>query len=85
MKFINEKYEKFVPYEYIYNKIYTDRNQYVRNIATIYDILNFNNKFKILNIKILNNIYRDLEYYVKLFEKPKYKNEMRQELLLFLF
>ena len=71
LKFIKNKYQDFVPYEYNKNndKIIINREQYVRNIATIYDILIFNKKVKILDNKFFEKIYRDLEYYVELYKK----------------
>lgn len=80
LEFIKNKYKKFIPYEYNNDKIIINKEQYVRNIATIYDILIFNKRVKILdnNNKILKNINRDLEYYIKMYKKPKYKKQMRQ-------
>lgn len=80
LKFIKNKYQDFVPYFYEYNndKIIINKEQYVRNVATIYDILIFNKRVKILDNKFFQKINRDLEYYIKLYKKPKYKKQMRQ-------
>lgn len=80
LKFIKNKYQDFVPYEYNKNndEIIVNREQYVRNIATIYDILIFNKKVKILDNKFFEKINRDLDYYVELYKKSNYQEEMRQ-------
>jgi hypothetical protein len=62
--FLNKYYVEFVPYEIISNKIIIDRKQYVRNIATIYDIKRF---IKNINTNVKQLIKKNLNYYIKLY------------------
>ena len=58
--FINKNYGGFIPYSLIYKnsnlKISIDKNQYVRNIATILDILNLDLLDINLDAKVLKII-----------------------------
>jgi AMMECR1 domain-containing protein len=62
--FIKSKYKDFIPYEVINNKNRTNKEQYVRNIATINDILSTG---LILRDKMINN----LDYYKKKYQDNK--------------
>lgn len=65
--FFNKYYTDFVPYEVSKGKIIIDKKEYVRNIATIYDIL------KLLNVEdsVRQAAQQNLEYYISLYlENP---------------
>lgn len=67
--FIQNKYNDFIPYELKNNRITTNKKQYVRNIATINDILSTG---LVLQNKMINN----LSYYKNIYKKNK--NSIRQ-------
>ena len=69
---IKQNYKTFIPYEYK-NKFIIDKKQYVRNLATINDILYFNNY---LPNHIINKCLRDLKYYEKIIKSDI--NSIRQ-------
>ena len=62
--FLNKYYVDFIPYEIISNKIIIDKYQYVRNIATLYDIKTF---IKNINTSVKKLIKENLNYYIKLY------------------
>jgi hypothetical protein len=62
--FLNKYYVEFIPYEIFSNKIIIDKNQYVRNIAILYDIKNF---IKNINTNVKQLIKKNLNYYIKLY------------------
>ena len=62
--FLNQYYIEFIPYEISNNKIIINKNEYVRNIATLYDIKNF---IKNININVKQLIKKNLNYYIKLY------------------
>jgi len=69
LSFVYQKYgynrEVGIPYEYIGTIVQYDEKQYVRNIATIHDILMF---MDLLPSKLINKCIKDLEYYRKIIE-----------------
>ena len=74
--FVNKHYTNFVPYSMINGHVIVDKSDYVRNLASIYDILKMEQYgYKITN-KVYGAIINNIEYY-----KQKYrldKNNMRQ-------
>jgi hypothetical protein len=72
-QFISKNYNNFIPYEVVNNKSRVDESQFVRNIASINDILTYDFVFK---KKITTNIVNNLEFYK---DKFNLKNKpMRQ-------
>ena len=61
-QFIEKFYTTFVPYSY-QTKVLIDKEQYVRNCATLYDILQFGNP----SLQIKKKIVRDIKYYLELY------------------
>ena len=75
-KFINTKYGKFVPYMVSNNNIVIIKSENIRNLATIYDILQMANYGFLLNDFVLNAIQDNLNFYKnKYFDNP---NKLRQ-------
>ena len=62
-KFVEKNYTVFVPYSY-QTKVLIDKEQYVRNCATLYDILQFGSP----SLQIKKNIVRDIKYYLELYD-----------------
>jgi AMMECR1 domain-containing protein len=67
-KFLNNYYKKFefIPYQVIQNQIIIDKNQYVRNIATLTDCLNL---VQNLNDETKEFIKKNLDYYIEIYLK----------------
>lgn len=75
-KFVNTFYKTFIPYSVSNNIIVVDKTEDVRNLATIYDILQMQKHGYQLNDQVNNAIINNINYY-----KSKYisnKNAMRQ-------
>ena len=63
-QFIEKFYTTFVPYSYqTKTKVLIDKEQYVRNCATLYDILQFGKP----SLQIKKKIVRDIKYNLELF------------------
>ena len=82
--FMNNYYNTFIPYKIDNNnKLIIDKSQAIRNVATMNDILKIKNILE--NDKIIENIYRDIEYYIKLYvNNTKKYRQMSAFLLLVL-
>ena len=69
-----QNYKDFIPYEINNHNVSIDKSQYVRNVATINDILKLQ-KYKNIN-QLLPIINKNLEYYINIFNKNN--KQMRQ-------
>jgi len=82
---LNKNYNEFIPYSYIEKKVITDENQNVRNVATLYDILQLN-KFNKINEKLYNKIEKNIEFYLsKFYNNKKLMRQASAFLLLALY
>ena len=73
---LNKYYEKFIPYIFKENKVIIEKTQYVRNIATLYDILQLKKYYNNISDIIIKQVINNLNYYLKEFKNNK--NNMRQ-------
>ena len=66
--FLNKHYGDFIPYIFTKNeKIETNKTAYVRNIATLNDILMIKSSKLDKNIK--NKVIKDIKYYADMYSK----------------
>lgn len=79
IKWIESNYGNSIPYMRSNNKIIRDEKQYVRNIATINDILQFKN---ILSNQLLKSLEIDLEKYYLIFKKDPLNMRQASSFLL---
>lgn len=73
ISFINKYYHKFVPYEIVNKKLYTKKNEDVRNLATIYDIIKLKEYGYLLNNNVLNTVKNNIEYYKSKYIKYNFR------------
>lgn len=81
VKFLNNNYLSFIPYEIKNNNVNENVLQYVRNIASIYDILNIiydNKKIEKLDNEVFSLIKNNLDYYINLYKNKNEKENLRQ-------
>lgn len=74
--FINRFYTEFVPHHIRGREVYTDRNDSVRNLATIHDILQLKQLGYKLNLQTDKAIASNLDYYQAQFDRNP--DSMRQ-------
>lgn len=73
--FLNKYYGEFIPYIFTENeRVETNKTAYVRNIATLTDILMINSSKLDKNVK--NKIVKDVKYYANMY--PNNQKTMRQ-------
>ena len=76
IQFNLKHYTSFVPYNVKNNKVLIDKSQYVRNIATLNDLLQVKNILKINDTNLLKLIKSNLDYYIQIMTQDK--GSMRQ-------
>lgn len=83
VNFLNEHYGDFIPYEIYDGKIIRNKNNFVRNIATIYDFLKLGSRKYYGNIspKIKEQMINNIDYYA---ESLKLNSKNRQSLAFLL-
>lgn len=71
-EFFNKNYNEHIPFAIIKSKENNDiynilfsKEEDVRNIATLNDLIEMDNKVNLLNINVIKNIERDIDYYIK--------------------
>lgn len=76
VRFVNHYYRDFVPYEVKNNHVIIDKTEYVRNIATMYDILCVQNHFysgeksgQGVKVSTLNTIHANADYYLEIYKE----------------
>lgn len=79
--FLNKYYGSFVPYSFMNNQIYIDKDQDVRNTATIYDFLLFD-KTKKYYKSHLSTIKDNLMYYLQKFDHDSLNMRQASSFLL---
>jgi len=74
--FVNHYYKDFIPYEVTKNDVVIDKTEYVRNIATMYDIMQLQSHFYSdkkstggIDPQVLNKINENADYYVSIYKK----------------
>lgn len=78
--FLLKHYTEFVPYEYRNNKIIVNKSQYVRNVATLYDILQL--EAFIDKRRLTNFIVSNINYYLVEFKENPLKMRQASAFLL---
>lgn len=81
--FINQNYKDFIPYEIKNDRIITDQTEYVRNIATMYDIMQLQSYFYTqqksiskINDEVIKQIENNANLYVVKYQQDPFS--MRQ-------
>lgn len=74
--FVNRYYTDFIPYEVRNHHVVIDRTEYVRNIATMYDIMQLQSHFYAgaaaangVSASVLQKIQEDADYYLEIYKK----------------
>lgn len=74
--FINHSYADFIPYEIKKNQVLIEKTEYVRNIATMYDIMQLQSHFYSgatsasgINISTLHKVQENADYYLEVYKK----------------
>jgi len=84
--FINEYYKNFIPYSVTNNKIIIDKTENVRNLATIYDILQMEKYGYELSDNVKDAIMNNLLYYkTKYLQDPSRMRQSSAFLMLDLY
>ena len=73
---LNKYYEKFIPYIFKKNKVIIEKTQYLRNIATLYDILQLKKYYNNISDNTISKVINNLNHYLEKFKNNK--NNMRQ-------
>lgn len=73
---INRYYTDFIPYEITQNHVVINKTEYVRNIATMYDIMQLQNHFYSdatstggIHVRTLHKIHENADYYLAIYKK----------------
>lgn len=80
--FVNRYYTDFIPYEVRKNRVVIDKTEYVRNIATMYDMLQLQSHFyaaasaRGIHPSVLQKIQENADYYVEIYKRNP--SDMRQ-------
>lgn len=81
--FVNQYYKDFIPYAIKKNHVVIDKTEYVRNIATMYDIMQLQLHFYAreksvygINSNVLNKINENADWYLSIYKKNP--SSMRQ-------
>jgi len=83
VSFVNRYYKDFIPYEVKDNHVISDKREYVRNIATMYDLMRLQAHWYAgersmhgIHASVMQEINENAEYYLRIYKRNP--SDMRQ-------